>query len=148
MSTPTSNPQPDPAADPRSNYDYRNDEIERPDLVADLEARVDGDVRFDTYTRNLFATDASAYHQLPIGVVVPESTADVQAVMAYCADNEIPVLPRGGGTSLAGQAVNEAVVLDFKKEMDAVLDVDPDGRTVRAQPGITLARLNNNLKLH
>ena len=148
MSTPTSNPQPDPAADPRSNYDYRNDEIERPDLVADLEARVDGDVRFDTYTRNLFATDASAYHQLPIGVVVPESTADVQAVMAYCADNEIPVLPRGGGTSLAGQTVNEAVVLDFKKRLNGIVDIDPDARTATAKPGITLARLNDRLAEH
>ena len=138
----------EPAADSRSNYDHMSGEVERPDLLADLDALVDGDVRFDTYTRNLYATDASAYQQLPIGVVAPTSTADVEAVMTYCADNEIPVLPRGGGTSLAGQAVNEAVVLDFKKEMDAVLDVDPDGRTVRAQPGITLARLNNNLKLH
>ena len=139
---------PDPAADPRSNYDYRSDEVERPDLVADLTARVDGDVRFDTYTRNLFATDASAYHQLPIGVVVPESTADVQAVMEYCADNEIPVLPRGGGTSLAGQTVNEAVVLDFKKRLTDVVDIDPAAQTVTAKPGITLARLNDRLAEH
>ena len=136
----------DPAADSRSNYDYKSDDVERPGLMADLDALVEGEVRFDTYTRNLYATDASAYQQLPIGVVAPDSTADVTAVMAYCADHEIPVLPRGGGTSLAGQAVNEAVVLDFKKRMDAVLDVDPEGATVRAQPGITLARLNNNLK--
>ncbi|MFW6321705.1 MAG: FAD-binding oxidoreductase, partial [Halohasta sp.] len=101
---------PDPAADPRSNYDYRSQDVEDPELVSDLEALVDGEVRFDTYTRNLYATDASAYNQLPIGVVVPTSTADVQAVMQYCADNGIPVLPRGGGTSLAGQTVNEAVV--------------------------------------
>ncbi len=138
----------DPSTDSRSNYDYRDEDIERPELMADLDALVDGDVRFDTYTRNLYATDASAYHQLPIGVVAPVSTADVQAVMEYCAENEIPVLPRGGGTSLAGQTVNEAVVLDFKKEMHAVLDVDPDEQTVRAQPGITLARLNRNLKPH
>jgi len=138
----------DPATDSRSNYDYQNDDIERPDLLADLRSLVDGEVRFDSYTRNLYATDASAYQQLPIGVVAPESTADVTAVMEYCADNDIPVLPRGGGTSLAGQAVNEAVVLDFKKEMDGIFDVDPDEGTVRAQPGITLARLNNNLKPH
>ncbi|MEF8812742.1 MAG: FAD-linked oxidase C-terminal domain-containing protein [Halovenus sp.] len=144
----TAESPPDPAVDARSNYDYRSDDVEQSELVADLEARVDGEVRFDTYTRNLYATDASAYGQLPIGVVAPVSTADVQAVMAYCADNDIPVLPRGGGTSLAGQAVNEAVVLDFKKEMDAVLDVDPDAGTVRAQPGITLARLNDRLEPH
>ena len=136
----------EPAADSRSNYDHRSDDVERPGLMADLDALVEGEVRFDTYTRNLYATDASAYQQLPIGVVAPDSTADVTAVMEYCADHGIPVLPRGGGTSLAGQAVNEAVVLDFKKRMDAVLDVDPEGATVRAQPGITLARLNNNLK--
>ncbi len=138
----------DPATDGRSNYDYQGGDVERPDLLADLDSLVDGEVRFDTYTRTLYATDASAYQQLPIGVVAPTSTADVQAVMAYCADEDIPVLPRGGGTSLAGQAVNEAVVLDFKQTMDAVLDVDPDAGTVRAQPGITLARLNDRLEAH
>ena len=138
----------DPADDPRSNYDYRSSEIEEPELVDDLEAIVEGEVRFDTYSRNLYATDASAYHQLPIGVVVPTSVEDVQAVMEYCAEHSIPVLPRGGGTSLAGQTVNEAVVLDFKKEFDDVLDVDPEAETVTAQPGITLARLNNRLSEH
>jgi len=138
----------DPATDGRTNYDYQGGEVERPDLLADLDALVDGEVRFDTYTRTLYATDASAYQQLPIGVVAPTSTADVQAVMKYCADEEIPVLPRGGGTSLAGQAVNEAVVLDFKKSMDAVLDVNPEAETVRAEPGITLARLNDHLEPH
>ena len=138
----------EPSTDPRSNYDYRSDDTENPELVADLEDRVSGDVRFDSYTRNLFATDASAYQQLPIGVVVPESTADVQAVMEYCADNEIPVLPRGGGTSLAGQTVNEAVVLDFKKRLTEIVDVDPEAQTVTAQPGITLARLNDRLAEH
>ena len=151
MSSPTSsssNPHPDPAADPRSKYDYQSTDIEAPELVDDLEALVDGEVRFDTYTRNLYATDASAYHQLPIGVVVPQSTADVQAVMEYCAAAGIPVLPRGGGTSLAGQTVNEAVVLDFKKELNDVIDADPEAATVTAQPGITLARLNNRLAEH
>jgi FAD/FMN-containing dehydrogenase/Fe-S oxidoreductase len=135
----------DPAADPRSEYDYRSEDVERPDLVADLESLVEGDVRFDRYTRTLFATDASAYSELPIGVVVPESTADVQAVMEYCAEEEIPVLPRGGGTSLAGQAVNEAVVLDFKKRFNDVVSVDPEAETVTAQPGVTLGRLNDRL---
>ncbi|WP_181691473.1 FAD-binding and (Fe-S)-binding domain-containing protein [Natronomonas sp. LN261] len=143
-----SEPPADPAADSRSNYDHRSSDVEEPELVADLEALVEGEVRFDSYSRNLYATDASAYHQLPIGVVVPVSVADVQAVMGYCAEHSIPVLPRGGGTSLAGQTVNEAVVLDFKKELDAVVDVDPETGTVTAQPGITLARLNNHLEEH
>ena len=146
--TPPRDAEVSPADDPRSNYDFQGGSIDQPSLVADLEARIDGDVRFDSYTRNLFATDASAYEQLPIGVVVPESTADVQAVMRYCARNEIPVLPRGGGTSLAGQSVNEAVVLDFKKRLNDVLEVDPDARMATAQPGITLARLNDRLADH
>ncbi|MFB6293395.1 MAG: FAD-binding and (Fe-S)-binding domain-containing protein [Halonotius sp.] len=146
MSTPDQSA--DPATDARAEYDYRGDEIERPELVADLDALVDGEVRFDGYTRQLYATDASAYEQLPIGVVVPTATDDVEAVMEYCADNEIPVLPRGGGTSLAGQTVNEAVVLDFKKEMNDVVEIDPDAGTVTAEPGITLAHLNDALEPH
>ncbi len=145
---PAEKPRSDPALEPRSNYDYQSEDVEHPELLDALDSRVDGEVRFDSYTRNLYATDASAYQQLPIGVVAPAATEDVQAVMTYCAEEGIPVLPRGGGTSLAGQAVNEAVVLDFKKEMDAVLDVDPDNRTVRAQTGITLAQLNNRLEPH
>jgi FAD/FMN-containing dehydrogenase/Fe-S oxidoreductase len=150
MSKPTSagSDSTDPATDPRTEYDYRSSDIDEPGLVDDLEPLVEGDVRFDSYTRTLFATDASAYHQLPIGVVVPESTDDVQAVMQYCADNGIPVLPRGGGTSLAGQAVNEAVVLDFKKRFNDIVSVDPAAGTVTAQPGITLERLNNHLADH
>ena len=137
-----------PAADADANYDYRGEATDRPDLVAALEARIEGEVRFDTYTRELFATDASAYKERPIGVVAPTSTADVVAVMEYCAEEEIPVLPRGGGTSLAGQAVNRAVVLDFKKHMNDLLAVDPEEGIARAQPGITIAGLNATLERH
>ncbi|MEF8839458.1 MAG: FAD-linked oxidase C-terminal domain-containing protein [Haloarculaceae archaeon] len=143
---PTRSSNADPAVDPSANYDYRGGPDHRPDLVEALETRVEGDVRFDSYTRELFATDASAYEELPIGVVSPVSTADVAAVVSYCADEGIPVLPRGGGTSLAGQAVNEAVVLDFKRHMDGLLEVDPDAATARAEPGITLAHLNDHLR--
>ncbi|MFC6837276.1 FAD-binding and (Fe-S)-binding domain-containing protein [Halomarina ordinaria] len=139
---------PDPAADVRSDYDYVNDDVTRPGLVSDLEARVAGDVRFDDYSRQLYATDASAYRALPVGVVCPTSTADVASVVAYCALREIPVLPRGGGTSLAGQTVNEAVVLDFTRYMDDVLDVDPEGRTATAQVGTYLGSLNEHLAPH
>ncbi|GAA0468110.1 FAD-binding protein [Halococcus dombrowskii] len=136
----------DPADD--ANYDYRGGAVARPALVDELEARVDGDVRFDEYSRNLYATDASAYEIPPIGVVFPESTADVAAVADYCADQGIPVLPRGGGTSLAGQAVNEAVVLDFTRNMDELLAVDPEARTATAQPGIYLADIDEALAPH
>ncbi|WP_129115489.1 FAD-binding and (Fe-S)-binding domain-containing protein [Halegenticoccus tardaugens] len=137
-----------PATDGRAKYDYRNGAVERPDLVADLAARVDGEVRFDEYSRQLYATDASAYEVTPVGVVYPAGTDDVAAVAAYCAERKIPVLPRGGGTSLAGQAVNEAVVLDFTRYMDGVVDVDPDARRARAQSGITLGELDRRLAPH
>jgi FAD/FMN-containing dehydrogenase/Fe-S oxidoreductase len=132
----------DPATDDRAAYDYTGGAVDRPGLVADLDSRVAGDVRFDEYTRQLYATDASAYEVTPVGVVYPRSTSDVSAVVEYCARREIPVLPRGGGTSLAGQAVNRAVVLDFTRHMDAVLDIDPEAEVARAQPGVLLGDLN------
>ncbi|WP_058997529.1 FAD-binding and (Fe-S)-binding domain-containing protein [Haloarcula sp. CBA1127] len=138
----------DPAADEVSNYDYQNDTVARSGLVDDLQARVDGEVRFDEYSRQLYATDASLYEVLPIGVVYPQSTEDVAAVMSYCAQREIPVLPRGGGTSLAGQTVNEAVVLDFSRYMNDLVEARPDDRRARAQPGIKLGDLNGELADH
>ncbi|MFB6172664.1 MAG: FAD-binding and (Fe-S)-binding domain-containing protein [Haloarculaceae archaeon] len=138
----------DPAADGRADYDYAGGSVSRPGLVRDLDRLVDGAVRCDEYTRQLYATDASAYEVLPVGVVFPTSTADVAAVVSYCARREIPVLPRGGGTSLAGQSVNEAVVLDFTRHMDDLLGVDPDGRTATAQPGVVLGELNAALADH
>jgi FAD/FMN-containing dehydrogenase/Fe-S oxidoreductase len=139
----------DPATD-RANYDYVSDDIARPDLISDLERIVEGDVRFDTYSRQLYATDASAYEALPIGVVFPHSTDDVARVVEYCATRKIPVLPRGGGTSLGGQAVNEAVVLDFTKHMDRLLSIDADASTptATAQPGAYLADIDEQLASH
>ena len=138
----------DPADDPRADYDYVGGDVDRPELVAALAERVDGEVRFDEHSRRLYATDASAYEVTPVGVVLPRSTADVAAVVDYCADREIPVLPRGGGTSLAGQAVNEAVVLDLTTNMGDVLAVDPDERRARVEAGTVLADLNDALATH
>ena len=135
----------DPATDPRADYDYVSGDVERPDLVAALNRRLDGEVRFDTYTRQLYATDASAYEVTPIGVVFPRHTEDVASAVSYCADHGIPVLPRGGGTSLAGQTVNEAVVLDFTKHMDGLVAFDAGARTARTQPGLRLGDLNRAL---
>ena len=138
----------DPADDPAANYDYRSDDVERPDLLEDLSGLVEGDVRFDSYSRQLYATDASIYEVTPIGVVFPTSTADVAAVVEYCADRGIPVLPRGGGTSLAGQTVNEAVVLDLTTYMDDVVAIDPDDRRATVEAGIYLETLNEALVPH
>jgi len=140
----------DPAADPRADYDYVGGAVDdaHADLVAGLRDRVAGEVRFDEFTRSLYATDASAYEVTPVGVVVPRDTSDVAATVSFCAEQGVPVLPRGGGTSLAGQSVNEAVVLDFTAAMDAVVDVDPGGRTATAQPGCLLGDLNTRVAEH
>ncbi|EMA63377.1 FAD linked oxidase [Halorubrum distributum JCM 13561] len=136
----TNTPGPDPTDG--GDFDYTGGAVERPDLVDALDRRVAGDVRFDDYSKRLYATDASAYEVTPIGVVVPESTADVAAVHEYCYAEGIPVLPRGGGTSLAGQTVNEAVVLDLTGEMDDVLSTDPDAKRARVQAGAYVGDLN------
>ena len=138
----------DPADDARATYNYEMGSVDRPGLVADLEGLVDGEVRFDEYSRQLYATDASAYEVTPVGVVYPTDTDDVAAVVEYCATRGIPVLPRGGGTSLAGQSVNEAVVLDFTRHMDGVVEIDPDARLARAHAGAILGDLNAELAPH
>ena len=117
-------------------------------LEADLRRRVSGEVRFDPYSRAMYSTDASIYQMEPVGVVIPRDADDVAGVISTCAEAGVAVLPRGGGTSLAGQTVNHAVVLDFSKYMHAVLEVNPEERWVRAQPGITLDELNHHLRAH
>ncbi|MFW5965657.1 MAG: FAD-binding and (Fe-S)-binding domain-containing protein [Halodesulfurarchaeum sp.] len=131
----------DPAADPRARFDYQGGEPNDPELATALDRRTDGTVRFDEFSRGSYATDSSIYQVTPIGVVKPASTADVQAVLEYCHERQIPVLPRGAATSLAGQTTNEAVILDFKAEMNTVTAIEGASGTVRAQPGITLADL-------
>ncbi|MFC7070334.1 FAD-binding and (Fe-S)-binding domain-containing protein [Halobaculum lipolyticum] len=143
---------PSPSADgpdpTDADYDYASADVAEPGLVADLEELVDGDVRFDTYSRQLYATDASAYRRTPIGVVLPRHTDDVAATVSYCADEGIPVLPRGGGTSLAGQTVNEAVVLDLSRYMDGIGEVDPDDRTATVDAGAIVAEINEAAAPH
>lgn len=100
---------------------------------------------FDHMTRILYSTDASIYQMVPIGVAFPRNNEEVRAVIELCVNNKLPVLPRGGGSSLAGQAVGHAVILDFSRYMNAVLDIDVEGKTVSVQPGITLGKLNKEL---
>ncbi len=117
-------------------------------LVEDLKRLVEGEVRFDRMTRALYSTDASIYQVEPIGVVLPRSEEDVIAVVETAARHGVPVLPRGGGTSLAGQAVGKAVVLDFSKYMRRVLEIDAEQGWVRTEPGIILDELNQHLAPH
>ncbi|MFG2311516.1 FAD-binding and (Fe-S)-binding domain-containing protein [Streptomyces sp. NPDC048566] len=111
-----------------------------------LHRRVRGEVRFDAGSRGTYSTDGSNYRQVPIGVVLPEDVeAGVEAI-AVCAEFGAPVLSRGGGTSLAGQCTNTAVVIDWTKYCNRLLSVDPDRRTCVVEPGIVLDELNRNLR--
>ena len=121
---------------------------EREELAQELKKRVSGEVRFDPFSRVLYSTDASIYQMEPVGVVIPRSVEDVLAVVEVARDSGVPVLPRAGGTSLAGQTVNHAIVIDFSKNLDQVLEVNPGEHWARVQPGIVLDQLNRELAAH
>ena len=117
-------------------------------LVEELSKRVSGEVRFDQYSRILYSTDASIYQIEPIGVVIPRNREDVIATVEAAHKYQVPLLPRGGGTSLAGQTVGHALVMDFSKYMNQVLEVNTDEAWVRTQPGIVVDELNHQLRPH
>src|SRR6266404_4829000 len=117
-------------------------------LEAELKRGVRGEVRFNRGSRALYATDASNYRQIPIGLVVPRDENDVVAAVAACRKFGAPVLPRGAGTSLAGQCCNVAVVLDFTKYMNRVLEIDALNRVASVQPGIVLDVLQSQVLRH
>ncbi len=118
------------------------------ELESELKREVRGEVRFDRGSRAMYATDGSNYRQIPIGLVVPRDADDVVAAVAASRKYGAPVLPRGAGTSLAGQCCNVAVVLDFTKYMNQVIEIDPERQYARVQPGIVLDTLQNHLKDH
>ncbi|WP_224449642.1 FAD-binding and (Fe-S)-binding domain-containing protein [Haloprofundus salilacus] len=118
-------------------------------LAAALRDAVAGEVRFDEYSQLLYATDGSIYRARPAGVVLPRTVEDVQAAVRIAAEHDAPILPRGAGSSLAGQAVGPGcVVLDFSKYMDGVLEIDPDARRARVQPGVVQDDLDDALAPH
>ncbi len=115
------------------------------ELEHDLKRAVAGEVRFDSYSREMYATDGSIYRIVPLGVVLPRDASDVSAAIETAARHGAPVLPRGGGTGLAGQTVNRAVVIDFSKYMHDVLELNIEEQWVRTQPGIAIGELNRRL---
>jgi FAD/FMN-containing dehydrogenase/Fe-S oxidoreductase len=117
-------------------------------LSSGLRAAGRADIRFGRHDRMLYATDASIYQVEPIGVVVPHSVEDAKGVLAYLAAAGVPVLPRGSGTALAGQSVNEAVIVDFSQHCRAILSIDPAARRAVVEPGVTLDQLNEALAPH
>jgi FAD/FMN-containing dehydrogenase/Fe-S oxidoreductase len=118
------------------------------ELEARLKATVRGGVRFDLGSRALYAADSSNYRQLPVGVVLPRDAEDVEAALAACRATGAAVLPRGAGTSLAGQCANVAVVFDFSQYMRALNSIDPQGKLARVEPGIVLDRLREAAEAH
>jgi FAD/FMN-containing dehydrogenase/Fe-S oxidoreductase len=116
------------------------------DFLAQLDKQVAGDLRTDRMSRILYSTDASIYQVMPHGVLIPKTTDDLFAAVELAAKYEVPLLPRTAGSSLAGQAVNEALVIDFTRHLDQVLEVNAEERWVRVQPGIVLDELNLYLR--
>src|SRR5262245_49230699 len=117
-------------------------------LYEELRQVIDGEVRFDSYSRSLYSTDASMYQIEPIGVVVPRHMGDVVATVDIARRHQVPVLPRGGGTSLAGQTVGHAVVLDFSKYLNQILEVNTAEGWARVQPGVIQDEFNAYLRPH
>src|SRR5258707_1049920 len=117
-------------------------------LEKELKQVIKGEVRFDRGSRALYATDGSNYRQIPIGLVVPRDDADVIAAVEVCRKYGAHVLARGAGTSLAGQCCNVAVVLDFTKYMNQILELNIGSKFARVQPGVVLDSLRNRAEAH
>ena len=116
------------------------------DFLADLSSRVEGSLRDDLYSRMLYSTDASIYQVMPHAVLVPKNVNDVHAAVSLAAERKIPIVPRTAGSSLAGQAIGEALIIDFSRNLDQVLEFNREEQWVRVQPGIVLDELNLFLK--
>ena len=122
-----------------------NDVLE---LERRLKQTVRGEVRFDDGSRALYATDASNYRQVPLGLVVPRDAGDIEATLAACRAAGAPILARGGGTSLSGQCCNVAVVIDFSKYVNRIVSLDAAAKSARVEPGIVLDRVRDAAELH
>src|SRR5579875_1483452 len=107
-----------------------------------LARTIKGDVRFDAAARVVFSTDASNYRRDPIGIIAPRDAADVAAALKIARENDLPIVPRGGGTSLAGQGANTALMIDFSRYMTEIRAIDPDRRIAIVEPGVVQSHLN------
>lgn len=117
-------------------------------LLDHLRRHVDGEVRFDSLSRKLYATDASIYQIEPIGVVVPKSVAGLETAVQIALEMHVPIVPRGGGTSLSGQSIGVGIVVDCSKYLYNIVDIDPTLQIARVQPGVVLDQFNRALSPH
>jgi len=119
-----------------------------PGLERRLKAQLLGEVEFDAFTRGRYATDASHYQIMPIGVVAPSSAKEVEYALALAREEGVSVTARGGGTSQSGQTVNSTLIVDCSKYLDRVLELDVAGKRCVVEPGIVLDELNRRLRPH
>jgi FAD/FMN-containing dehydrogenase/Fe-S oxidoreductase len=113
-----------------------------PDFISELNRHFRGEVLTDSASRILYSTDASIYQMMPLGVVIPQSQDDLICAVELAAKYRIPILPRGGGSSLAGQAIGPALVLDTSRCLNRIVEINPEAQTAIVEPGVVLARLN------
>ncbi len=118
------------------------------DFISELQKQFTGDIRLDPVSRILYSTDASIYQMEPLGVVIPRAQDDLRAAVELAAKYRIPILPRGSGSSLAGQAVGHALVIDCSRYLDNILEINPEARTATVEPGVILATLNRAAARH
>ncbi len=111
-----------------------------------LKESIKGDVLTDEYSLGMYATDASIYQIKPIAIVLPKDAKDVKAAISIAFNNDITILPRGAGTSLAGQTVGESIIIDFSKYMNSILEINETEKWVRVQPGMIRDNLNSVLE--
>ncbi|HEX2996555.1 MAG TPA: FAD-binding oxidoreductase, partial [Anaerolineales bacterium] len=113
-----------------------------PDFINELRKHFTGDIRLDLASRILYSTDASIYQLEPLGVVLPKTQDDLHAAVELAAKYKVPILPRGSGSSLAGQAIGNALIIDCSRWLDSIIAIDPETQTAIFEPGVILARLN------
>ena len=118
------------------------------ELKQKIQKEIAGEIQTDAASRVIYSTDASIYQQEPLGVVFPRQADDLAALLAICAEHQVPVLPRGGGSSLAGQAVGRALVVDFSRYMQSIEAINPEEQTAWVQPGVVLSTFNQAAGKH
>lgn len=118
------------------------------EFIHDLKKRFTGDLRLDLASKVLYSTDASSYQIEPLGVAIPKTQEDLQAAVELATTYQIPILPRGSGSSLAGQAIGAALILDCSRYLDSIIEVDPESHSAIVEPGVILANLNRAAAKH
>ncbi len=113
-----------------------------PDFVNELRRHFTGEIRNDQASRVLYSTDASIYQWEPLGVALPRNQDDLQVAVELAAKYGVPILPRGSGTSLAGQAIGQALIIDCSRWLDRLIEINPEARAATVEPGLILSKLN------